>query len=147
MNLLKPNAYTEDVNVHLRINWVLVIAIGAVVVFLLGILAGNAIGKWRAEAYPSLGTTEPEDMTGKVTSANGHGLKVDTHNGVWKIRYAETTQFQGNTGPGEKSSIKKGDTVEVIGVGNPKRKTATARTVIIVTLPSPSPSATPQAKK
>lgn len=52
---------------------------------------------------------------GEVASATDDGLDLKTKDGIVKVRYSSKTSFEQNAMPAEKSGVKQGDRVGVIG--------------------------------
>lgn len=75
---------------------------------------------------------------GEVTAATSDGLSMKTKDGVVKVKYSSKTAFELDKKPADKSGIKMGDRVGVIGSKLPTGELMANEVILGVPAPKPA---------
>ena len=81
---------------------------------------------------------------GEVTAANANGLDLKTKDGTVKVKYSSKTTFDLNSKPAEKSSVKQGDRVGIIGSKLPTGELMANEVILGVAPPKPAQPKKPE---
>jgi hypothetical protein len=75
---------------------------------------------------------------GEVAAANADGLDLKTKDGTVKVKYSSKTTFERSSKPAEKSGVKQGERVGVIGSKLPTGELMASEVILGVAPPKPA---------